>query len=260
MKLNLSTQDHLKYKTWGQFFPDKKVNLRMLPYHRSWCDVLEKLFADPRCASLEAKLSAELEEDIDVIMYPPPELLFNALLLTPLDKVSVVVFGQDPYFNKGQAMGLSFSVPHGENIPSSLDNVYRNQLKYERIKKRPKHGNLEFWALQGCLLLNSSLTVKDGADNKNCHQNNWRWFTNAIIKYVSDTKDNVVFVLWGKDAYDKMPLIDLDKHEVVTSSHPSGLSCAKSMGNNPAFNNCDHFGKINGYLEKAHKEPIVWQL
>lgn len=260
MKLNFSVDDYKKYKTWGQFFPDKKVKLNKIPYDRSWCPIMEKLLNDPRCANIEAKLSSELEEDIDVMIYPPPELLFNSLLLTKFDKLSVVIFGQDPYFSIEQGMGLSFSVPHGKDVPVSLDNVYKNQLKFNRIKKKPTHGNLEFWALQGCLMLNSSLTVKDGSDNKNCHQNNWRWFTNALVKYISDNKDNVVFVLWGKDAYDKMPLIDLDKHEVTASSHPSGLSCSKNMGNEPAFNDCDHFGKINNYLKKSNKTEIVWQL
>lgn len=260
MKLNLCSEEYSKYKTWGQFFPDKKVNLKKIPYHRSWCSIMEKIFEDSRCANIEAKLSAELEENIDVVIYPPPELLFNSLLLTTLDKLSVVIIGQDPYFSKGQAMGLSFSVPHGVSVPSSLENIYKNQLKFGKINKKPTHGNLEFWALQGCLMLNSSLTVKDGPDNKNCHQNNWRWFTNAIIKHISDVKENVAFVLWGKDACDKINLIDLDKHEVITSSHPSGLSCAKPMGNSPAFNDCDHFGKINTYLKKSKVMPIVWQL
>lgn len=260
MKLNLTVNQHSEYKTWGQFFPDKKVNLKKLPYHRSWFTLMDRLLNDPRCANIEKKLSEELEEDINVEIYPPPELLFNALILTTFEKVSVIIIGQDPYFNKNQAMGLSFSVPHGVEIPSSLDNVFKNQLKFNTIKKRPDHGNLDFWALQGCLMLNSSLTVKNGVENKNCHQGIWRWFTNAIIKYISDTKENNVFVLWGKDAYDKMSLIDLDKHEAVASSHPSGLSCAKPMCNEPAFNNCDHFEKINTYLIKSNKTPIIWQL
>lgn len=260
MHLNLTTEQLSKYKRWGQFFPDKKVKLNMLPYHYSWEPLMQKLFSDPRCANIETKLSTELEEDIDVIIYPPPELVFNALILTPFEKVTAVFLGQDPYFSAGQAMGLCFSVPYGTDTPSSLTNVYENQLKFKTIKKRPKHGNLDFWALQGCLMLNSSLTVKDGAENKNCHQNQWRWFTNAIISYVSANKINVVFALWGADAYDKMCLIDLDNHEVTASSHPSGLSCHKPMKNEPAFAHCDHFNKINTYLEKSGKEPFVWQL
>lgn len=259
MKINLNKETLSKYKSWGEFFPDKKVSLKKLPYHHSWNKIMEKLFDDPRCLNLEKKLTAELEEDINVVIYPPPELVFNFALLTSFDKTSVVIIGQDPYFNSDQAMGLSFSVPHDVDVPSSLNNIYTNMLSFNRIKKKPNHGNLEFWAIQGCLMLNSSLTVKDGADNKNCHQNHWRWFTNSLIKYISDEKENVIFVLWGKDAYDKMPLIDLDKHDVTTSSHPSGLSCNKPMGNSPAFVKCDHFGKINEYLEKTNREPIVWQ-
>lgn len=268
MTLELNNEKYSKYKTWGEFYPNKVVNLKKLNYHRSWADLFDKLFADERFKNLEAKLSSELEDDSDVIIHPAPELVFNSFFLTPLDKVSVVFIGQDPYFSHSklggrivhQAMGLSFSVPHGTEVPSSLQNVYRNMVKYNVIKKKPTHGNLEFWALQGCLMLNSALTVKDGPDNKNCHQNNWRWFTNAVIKYISDNKKGVVFVLWGKDAYDKMSLIDLDEHEVIASSHPSGLSCNKTMGKEPAFDDLDHFNKINEYVKKAGKEPIVWQL
>ncbi len=260
MPINLTTEELSKYKTWGEFFPDKKVSLKKLPYHHSWDKLMEKLFSDPRCTNIESKLSAELEDDINVIIFPPPELLFSALILTPFDKVSVVFIGQDPYFSKGQAMGLCFSVPHQTDTPSSLKNMYENQLKFNIIKKRPKHGNLEFWALQGCLMINSSLTVKEGPENKICHQNQWRWFTNAIITYISQNKENVIFALWGNDAYNKMCLIDLDKHEVTASSHPSGLSYTKPMQNEPAFIACNHFGKINTYLEKNNKEPIVWQL
>lgn len=260
MSINLTKKQLSKYKTWGQFFPDKKVKLNKLPYDYRWTSLMESLFNDPRCANIENKLSSELETDIDVIIYPPPELVFNALTLTTFNKVTTVIVGQDPYFSEDQAMGLSFSVPLNTDIPSSLNNIYSNQLKFGHITKKPSHGNLEFWALQGCLMLNSSLTVKHGAENKNCHQNIWRWFTNAILKYISNEKENIMFVLWGKDAYDKMALIDLDKHEVTCSSHPSGLSYTKPMGNEPAFFNCDHFGKINMHLISKSIEPIVWQL
>lgn len=260
MKTNLNVDDYKKYKTWSEFFPNKKVKLNKIPYDVSWKPMMKKLFADPRCKNIEEKLSEELEANENVCMYPPPELLFNSFMLTSFDKVSVVIFGQDPYFSPNQAMGLAFSVPCDQDIPSSLDNVFKNQIKFNRIQKKQPHGNLEYWASQGCLLLNSSLTVKDGPKYKNCHQNDWKWFTNAIVQYISDEKDHVVFSLWGKDACNKMSLIDLEKHQTTRSSHPSGLSCAKPMGVEPAFNNCDHFGKINEYLKNKSKPEIIWQL
>jgi len=159
-----------------------------------------------------------------------------------------------------QAMGLSFSVPYNFAIPSSLQNIYKNLQKYGHIRKIPNHGNLSFWATQGCLLLNTSLTVYEGADNKNCHQSIWTKFTDNIIKYISDTNDYVVFVLWGAHAMSKCKFIDLDKHDAIISSHPSGLSADKPLSNYSSFNTYDHFGQINKLLQKHNKKPIIWQL
>lgn len=269
MDIPLSHDKYVEYKTWGEFFPDANVNLRSIKFHHSWFDMFEKLFNDKKFANIiEKKLSDELKEDLEVIIHPAPELIFNAFLLTRFDTLSVVIIGQDPYFLKEtcggitvqQAMGLSFSVPHGLAVPSSLDSVYRNMLKNGHVTKRPTHGNLEFLALQGVLWLNSALTVKDGRDNVGCHLQTWSWFTDAIIRYISANKEHVVFVLWGKHAVDKMSLIDTDKHDVVVSTHPAGQSCATPQKWGLAFNDVDHFGKINGYLEKKNKEGIVWQV
>jgi uracil-DNA glycosylase len=256
----MNTSDLQNYKSWGEFFPNAKVELNKIPYHKSWKTIMEKLFNHQKCKRLEEALSLELTNDIDVVIYPPPELLFNAFLLTKVKKVSVVIIGQDPYFNEDQAMGLSFSVPHDTDIPSSLVNIFNNLKKYNHIDKKPTHGNLENWASQGCLMLNSSLTVKQGTENKNCHQNLWKFFTDGIIKYISENKTNVIFVLWGSNAFEKMELIDLDNHEITASSHPSGLSASKKMKNEPAFNNCDHFGNINKYFEKNNLKIIDWNL
>ena len=131
-------------------------------------------------------------------MYPLPDLLFNAFHLTDLHKLSVVLIGQDPYFNCDEelncpeAMGLSFSIPIGIKIPSSLQNIFKNLLKFGHIDEIPKHGNLESLALQGCLMLNSSLSVLGGSEYKNCHQYVWKWFTDEIIKYISNRTKNVV--------------------------------------------------------------------
>jgi uracil-DNA glycosylase len=183
-----------------------------------------------------------------------------------MEKTRVVILGQDPYFNYElhdgekipQAMGLSFSVPDGFKIPSSLVNIYKNLKKYNHMDIIPTHGNLTNWANQGCLMLNTSLTVKDG--EKNCHQHIWNWFTNQIIEYISLNIDHVVFILWGGNAYEKVELIDKTKHMMIISSHPSGLSANKPMKEFPAFFNEDCFGKTNEQLKKWGYEEIDWKL
>jgi uracil-DNA glycosylase len=220
-----------------------------------------ELFQDERLIRLQDSLSKELS-DGHTTMFPYPELLFNAFCLTPLDKLKVVILGQDPYFESDnkipQAMGLSFSVPHGFAVPSSLKSIYSNMHKYKQIKKIHNNGNLEFWAVQGCLMINSALTVIEGKDNINCHKQLWKWFTDRIIKFISFNTENTIFVLWGGSAIEKIPIINLDKHEIVTSSHPSGLSAPKPFKEHPAFNDFDHFGTINKMLAKFKREPIIW--
>jgi uracil-DNA glycosylase len=126
------------------------------------------------------------------------------------------------------------------------------------MKYEISHGNLEFWALQGCLMLNTALTVLRG--KKFCHAKVWQWFTDKVIKYLSAHKDRIIFVLWGSPAYSKINLIDQDKHEVIISSHPSGLSCNKPMKEYPPFDDVDHFGDINKLFRKWGEPEIIWQL
>jgi uracil-DNA glycosylase len=264
----LSKSSYSKVETWKEKFPNNKVVLSNNDlYHNSWCNVFEKLFNDKRFKNrVEEELSEELKEDPNLIMHPQPDYVFNAFMLTPLKKLKVVILGQDPYFshdvykdrNVSQAMGLSFSVPMGVDTPSSLRNIYANLKKNCHIEKIPDHGNLEEWAKQGVLLLNTSLTVRDGTANKNCHQFNWSWFTDEIIRYISEKKKHIVFVLWGAPAFGKKDMIDEGKHELIISSHPSGLSCAKPMKGYPAFNDNDHFGKINKKLEEWGRNKIDW--
>lgn len=193
-------------------------------------------------------------------IYPLPKYLFYAFELTPFENIKVVILGQDPYFNEIngtiQAMGLSFSVPDNIPIPSSLKNIYLNMIKYGHKKEFPKSGNLEYLAQQGCLMINTSLTVY--ANRPNSHTKMWEWFTDEIIDYISENKDNVVFVLWGNPSLKKMPLIDDTKHKIIISSHPSGLSCNKALRCYPAFMDNDHFGQINEFLIKNGKSPIIW--
>lgn len=247
MPNKLSKEEYAKSKDWKEKFSNK-VMLSKLPYNSSWKELFNELFEDVRIHKIEDELTKEIDKQI----YPKPRVLFNAFRITTFEK-----------FNDqsvSQAMGLSFSVPYGMKIPSSLCNIYKNLLNYHHIDKMPKHGNLENWGNQGCLMLNTSLSVIGGAENKNCHQNIWKWFTDKIIKYISDRKEHVIFVLWGSYAYEKIKLIDLDKHEVVISSHPSGLSSNKPMKSYPAFNNYDHFGEINKILKKWYMDEINWNL
>lgn len=251
----LTIQTYSELPTWGQKF-NNQVNLKEIKYHKSWDELFNTLLNHENSKKIEQTLSQEKD------IFPKPDLLFNAFYLTPLDTLKVVFIGQDPYFNcethdnllTPQAMGLSFSVPVGVNIPSSLSNIFINLKKYNHIKTFPKNGNLEHWATQGCLMLNSSLTVKN--NDKNCHQNLWTQFTDYIIKYISDTQTNIIFVLWGSFALQKKQLIDTSKHVILASSHPSGLSANKPLNSYPPFSQTDHFGKINDQLKTFNKTPI----
>lgn len=238
--------------------------------HNSWEPMFKELFANKeRKERIENKINETLVGlDDKTKLYPKHDYIFRAFQLTRFDNLKVVIIGQDPYFNSEfykewrvpQAYGLSFSVPHEFEIPSSLKNIYKNLQNFGHIKKIPNHGCLDFWAFQGVLMLNTSLTVLDGDSNKNCHSTIWKSFTDDIIKYISDNCKGVIFILWGAEAFKKTSLINLDQHEIIVSSHPSGLSCNKKMGNHDAFIEHDHFGKINSYLEKYKKTKIIWSL
>lgn len=183
-------------------------------------------------------------------VYPPPKLIFSAFDLCPFDKVKVVIIGQDPYHGPGQAQGLSFSVPDGLRIPPSLRNIYK-EIKSDLGLEIPDSGNLEHWAKQGVLLLNATLTVEDGTAG--AHQGwGWEQFTDAAIKRVSEDKEGVVFLLWGRYAQNKEELIDSSKHLILKAAHPSPLSAHNG------FFGCKHFSKTNEYLESQNKKPIKW--
>ncbi len=199
-------------------------------------------------------------------IFPYPELVFSALNTTPLNKVKVVILGQDPYFNQvnegttivPQAMGLSFSIPVGVKIPSSLQNIFKNLKNFGHMTKNPNHGNLITWAYQGCLLLNTALTVPHGHANQ--HAKYWKKVTDAIIKYISNECDHVVFMLWGSNALDKKKYIDETKHLVTASSHPSGLSCHNKLRGYESFMSTDHFGKANDFLTSHGQKKIMWEI
>ena len=187
------------------------------------------------------------------IFYPPINLIFNAFTKFNLNETKVVILGQDPYYNKGQAMGLSFSVPNNIKTPKSLVNIYKELNSDNNVEFTiPKHGDLTQWANQGVLLLNTALTVQCNKPNE--HKKYWQNFTNKIIKKISDDLYNVVFILWGNNAKSKIDYIDEKKHLILQSAHPSPLSASRG------FFGCEHFSKTNDYLIKHNKEPINWQL
>ncbi|MEO5651160.1 MAG: uracil-DNA glycosylase, partial [Ginsengibacter sp.] len=197
-------------------------------------------------------LFLKTEKALGKTIYPPGNLFFNAFEKTPFGKIKVVILGQDPYHNKGQAHGLSFSVPDGIAKPPSLLNIFK-ELKNDLGMSIPETGNLEKWAEQGVLLLNASLSVRQNEPGS--HGNNgWLQFTDHVIKKVSDEKEGIVFLLWGKYAQEKQSLIDESKHFVLKAAHPSPFSADKG------FFGCKHFSKTNELLMKQHKEPINWKL
>lgn len=184
-------------------------------------------------------------------VYPPGGLIFNAFDLTPLNKVKVVIIGQDPYHGPGEAMGLSFSVPRGVRIPPSLRNIFK-ELHADIGISIPDHGDLTQWAEQGVLLLNAMLTVEH--KNPGSHKSiGWQRFTNAVISTISQEREGVVFLLWGKFAQQKATFIDSTKHHVLTAAHPSPLA-------RNAFADCKHFSKTNELLIKQNLSPIDWSL
>ena len=262
----LSTKKY-NYLSWNEKYPNNQVSIKTLYLHSDWNDLFDKVFIDNRFKRIEDYLSTCLRAtEGKVKMYPYPDFVFAALNVTPLSKIKVVILGQDPYHKNEiyndkvipQAMGLSFSVPVGIKVPTSLKNIYNNLLKYKHMTYIPNHGNLEFWTQQGVLMLNTALTVQHG--HPNSHEKYWTWLTNDMIKYISTELDNVVFMLWGKSAYSKVGLIDVDKHKILASSHPSGLSFSKKMGNKPAFKEFDHFGETNKYLKENGEDEILWQI
>lgn len=186
------------------------------------------------------------------IIYPPGPLFFNAFEKTPFDNVKVVLLGQDPYHNPGQAQGLSFSVPDRVTKPPSLINIFK-ELQKDLGLTPPASGNLEKWALQGVLLLNAALSVRKNEPASHS-KIGWIEFTDAVIRKISDKKNGVVFLLWGKFAQDKQGLIDETKHHVLKAAHPSPFSADKG------FFGCRHFSKTNELLMQEGLSPVDWKL
>ncbi len=219
-------------------------------YPDDWAELFKEEFEQEYFKKIAQKLQEAYEAG--KIIYPEFNDTFNAFYHCPLSKLKVILLGQDPYHNPGQAHGLSFSVAHGQKIPPSLKNIFK-ELHNDLGIAIPKHGNLTSWAQQGVLLLNSSLSVEH--QNPMSHSKlGWTIFTDQIIRKLSVQKEHLVFILWGNAAQQKATLIDANKHLILQAAHPSPLSAYQG------FWHCKHFSKTNEYLISKQKAPIHWEL
>ncbi|MFN0047862.1 MAG: uracil-DNA glycosylase [Cytophagales bacterium] len=213
----------------------------------SWKTILQQEFEKPYFSALFqfVKMQYQSKE-----CFPPENQIFASLNLTPFENIKVVIVGQDPYHSRGQANGLCFSVNNGMKIPPSLSNIFKER-QADIAKPMPKTGDLQNWAKQGVLMLNTTLTVSCGLPGS--HQNQgWEAFTDAIIKKINTDKSNIVFILWGAFAQKKKAFLNNENHFVLESTHPSPFSAHKGfLGSKP-------FSKTNDYLKKKGLEPIEW--
>lgn len=226
-----------------------EIKLDKIKINADWLEFLEEEFKKPYFLDIKRQYIETLKAGKNI--YPPANLTFNAFNLTPLNSLKIVLLGQDPYHKQNQAMGLSFSVPKGVQIPPSLRNIFK-ELNADLGIKIPQNGDLSAWARQGVLLLNAIFSVEE---NKPLSHSLWGWqeFSDNIIKKLSLEKEGLIFILWGKFAQSKKSLINTRKHFILEAAHPSPLARQGFLG-------CRHFSKSNALLEKLGKEPIKWDL
>ena len=218
-------------------------------FGNSWDNVLEEEFQKPYFLEMLDKVDEEYKK---YKIYPPREKIFSALKLCDYNDVKVVLLGQDPYHGFGQAHGLCFSVMPDIKVPPSLKNMYK-EMKEDVGATEPNHGCLISWARQGILLLNTVLTVREGEPNS--HANiGWQTFTDEVIKKINELDKPVVFLLWGANAKNKLPLITNKKHLILSCAHPSPFSAYNG------FFGCKHFSKTNEFLRKNNRKEIDWQI
>ena len=215
--------------------------------YNGWDELFQQEFAKPYFVQLKSFL---VQEYATKRIYPPKKLILNAFDHTAYNDVNVVILGQDPYYNPRQAMGMSFSVPEGVAPPKSLVNIFSEIEQELGQKPHVVGGDLTPWAEQGVLLLNTVLTVEDGKPNSH-KDKGWERFTDAVITYLNVRERGMVFMLWGRNAYEKKQLITAEQHLVLTSAHPSPLSAYNG------FFGCKHFTKANEFLEKQGKH-VRW--
>lgn len=229
----------------------------LIPFvlEHSWQRQLHEELQKPYVVELAAFVEKEYAAS-PAPVYPPKDLIFNAFSQTPFNEVKVLIMGQDPYHGPGQAHGLSFSVPQGIKPPPSLQNIFK-ELESDLHIPKPQHGCLISWAKQGVLLLNATLTVRQGEPMSH-HGRGWETFTDAAVRKLEEREDPVIFVLWGKSAQDKCRFLCQQgipsRHFILTAAHPSPYSA------NSGFFGCRHFSKINELLEAQKKVPINWSL
>lgn len=223
----------------------------MIPFEieSSWRKELENELNKPYISSLAAFV--ERERGLGAV-FPPKELVFNAFLQTPYDKVKILIMGQDPYHGPGQAHGLSFSVPAGVPAPPSLQNIYK-ELASDIGMAIPNHGCLLNWTKQGVMLLNASLTVRQGEPQSHAGKG-WEMLTDGVIEALARRKEPIIFVLWGKSAQDKGRRLVGTHHPILKAPHPSPLSAHQG------FFGCKHFSKVNALLQQQGNPPIDWSL
>ena len=221
----------------------------MIALGGGWDEALAPLFADERYKKIREFLKYEYSH---YTVYPDMYDLYNCFRFTPLAELKAVILGQDPYHEPGQAHGLCFSVKAGVQLPPSLKNIYKEIYSDLGIKE-PDCGDLTKWAKEGVLLLNTTLTVREHRANSHAACG-WAWFTDSVIKLISDKTENTVFILWGGNARSKKPLIDRQKHLIIESAHPSPLSAYNGFFGSRPFSRC------NDYLVAHDKQPIDWDL
>ena len=221
----------------------------MKPLGGGWDELLGGLFTDERYLKIREFLKREYSS---YTVYPDMYDLYNCFRYTPLNNLKAVILGQDPSHEPNQAHGLCFSVRKGVPLPPSLQNIYK-EIENDLGIKEPNYGDLTKWAQEGVLLLNTTLTVREHLANSHS-KCGWAWFTDSVIKLISDKTDHTVFILWGGNARSKVPLIDGSKHLILQCAHPSPLSAYNG------FFGCRHFSKTNEYLRTHGKSPIDWDL
>ena len=221
--------------------------MKEIKIETGWKDELEDVFQSEWFAALREFVKIEYRQQR---IFPPDSLVFNAFNLCPWAETRVIILGQDPYIRPGQAHGLSFSVSEGTAIPPSLQNIFK-EIQKETGQPFPVNGDLSRWAMQGVLLLNTVLTVREGLSNSHQGQG-WEKFSDEVIRRLSERKENLVFLLWGSPARKKAELIDSEKHLILESAHPSPMSVYRG------FNGNGHFSKCNQYLLSKGLQPIIW--
>ncbi len=223
------------------------MNSKPIQIESSWKEKLRDSFQSESFIRLKKFLKSEKATQI---IYPAGNKIFSAFNLCPFDRVKIVIIGQDPYHGPKQANGLCFSVSDGIKPPPSLQNIFK-ELKDDLDLEIPLSGNLEHWAEQGVLMLNATLTVR--AKQAGSHQKKgWEEFTDNVIHTLSEEKENLIFLLWGRFAQNKAQIIDNEKHYILTAAHPSPFSA------HSGFFGCKHFSKTNEILKKLNQKPIKW--